>query len=194
MAAPAIVSAIVSGIAASTAARLLDAHLDHGSRTVREPNQRRKTVDEDDVAGDEIYLVSGDDDDDDEVGAKRKRKARTAKGRPAHRRKAMLPSTSIAAAATVHITPTLNSSFKAIGMRMSGTDVGNLVFNGATIRGRPQEASAGSVGCAIFTQPGEEFYEEWDTASPGEAFTLSFTNPTAGPITLRGYLIGYMAG
>lgn len=158
-------------------------------------------MDEDDEVGaDEIYLeTAGEDDDDDdvsgdEVGAKKKRrkKAKTRSGRAAFRRIAFIPGTSVTAGSTVSLPVTLNSAFKGIGMRMAGVDVDQLLFGGATIRGVPQEASAGSVGCGAFA-PGETFFWEWATASPGEAFTLSFTNPTADAIVPRGYLIGYMA-
>jgi hypothetical protein len=146
--------------------------------------------DNEEVGADEIYIseTSGDDD---EVGARAKR--RPAKNSNAPRRIAFLPATSIAAASTVGVSVVLNKSFKGIGIRLSGTNQDKLLFNGATIRGTPQEASSGSVGCEIFTHPGETYFWEWDTVSPGESFVLSFTNTHTAAVTPTGYLIGYMS-
>lgn len=148
--------------------------------------------DDDEVGADDIYIeTSGDDED--EVGAARSRpKARSKKGRPAFRRIAFLPSASLAAGSTQVLPVVVNAPFKGIGMRMRGPNVDDLNFNGAVIRGRPQEGSSGSVGCDVFA-PGETYFWEWDTANPGENFTLSFTNTNAGAVALRGYLIGYLA-
>lgn len=153
---------------------------------------------DDETGADEIYVEGESDEvgDDDEVGA-RARKARSrprpvpAGGKPAYRRWAFLPATSIAAAATVIISIVLNSPFKAIGMRLSGTNQDKLLFNGCSIRGNPQEASAGSVGCEIFSNPSDTFYFEWATANPGESFALSFTNTHSAAVTPTGYLVGY---
>lgn len=147
---------------------------------------------DDEVGADDIYIeTSGDDDD--EVGAAKKRpKARSKKGRDAFRRIAFLPSSAITTGSTAVLPVTLNAPFKGIGMRMKGASIEDLLFNGAVIRGRPQEGSSGSVGCDVFA-PGESYFWEWDTANPGENFTLSFTNTNAGSVTLRGFMIGYLA-
>ena len=147
---------------------------------------------DDEVGADDIYIeTSGDDED--EVGAARARpKARSKKGRAAFRRIAFLPQTAIAAASTAVLPVVLNAPFKGIGMRMAGLEMEKLLFNGAVIRGRPQEGSSGSVGCAIFAA-GETYFWEWDTANPGENFTLSFSNTDDGALTPRGYMIGYLA-
>lgn len=147
--------------------------------------------DNEEVGADEIYIneTAGDED---EVGAKARPRPR-ARGGNAPRRIAFIPATSIPAAATVAIAVSLNKSFKGIGIRLSGTNQDKLLFNGATIRGTPQEASTGSIGCEIFTHPGETYFWEWDTASPGESFTLSFTNTHSAAVVPSGYLIGYMS-
>jgi hypothetical protein len=147
---------------------------------------------DDEVGADDIYIeTSGDDDD--EVGAARARpKAKTKKGRAAFRRIAFLPGTAIATTVTSVLSVVLNAPFKGIGMRMAGANQSLLFFNGAVIRGRPQEGSAGSVGCGIFLQ-GETFFWEWDTANPGEAFTVSFTNSHTASVAPAGYMIGYLA-
>lgn len=162
---------------------------------------------DDEVGADEIIIeTAGDDDDevsgdydDDEVGAKKKRRRARARsrvqtrgGRPAVRRIAFLPGTAIATTVTSALQVTVNAPFKCIGMRVAGTNMNLLNFNGATIRGRPQEGSQGSVGCAAFEE-GETFFWEWDTVNPGEAFTLSFTNTHTGTLTPLGFMIGYLA-
>lgn len=149
--------------------------------------------DDQEVGADDIYIeTSGDEDD--EVGASSasRRKARSKKGRTAFRRIAFLPGTAIATTVTSVLPVVLNAPFKGIGMRMAGASQSLLFFNGAVIRGRPQEGSSGSVGCGIFLQ-GETFFWEWDTANPGENFTLSFTNSHASSVSPAGYLIGYLA-
>lgn len=146
---------------------------------------------DDEVGADDIIIETGGEDD--EVGgAKAKPKATSKKGRPAFRRVAFLPSTAIAAGGTSALPVVLNAPFKGIGMRMAGPDQIDLLFNGAAIRGRPQEGSSGSIGCAIFALA-DTYFWEWDTANPGEQFTVSFTNTNAGPVTPRGYMIGYLA-
>lgn len=147
---------------------------------------------DDEVGADDIYIeTSGDDDD--EVGAARARpKARSKKGRNAFRRIAFLPGTAIATTVTSVLPVVLNAPFKGIGLRMAGLNQNLLFFNGAVIRGRPQEGAAGSVGCAIFVT-GETYFWEWDTANPGENFTISFTNSHTASVTPTGYMIGYLA-
>jgi hypothetical protein len=103
-----------------------------------------------------------------------------------------LPATPIASAATAILPVTLNGPFKGVGLRMQGANQSLLYFNGATVRGRPQEGSAGSVGCGIFLQ-GETFFWEWDTANSGESFTLSFTNTHSAAVAPNGFMIGYLA-
>lgn len=161
------------------------------------------------VGADEIIIETAGDyddevgsDDDDEVGARKRRggprrgrarpRAQTRGGREAVRRIAFLPGTGIAAAATSALPVTLNAPFKCIGMRVAGTNMNLLTFNGATIRGRPMEGSQGSVGCAAFEE-GETFFWEWDTVNPGESFTLSFTNTHNATLTPLGFMIGYLA-
>jgi hypothetical protein len=87
----------------------------------------------------------------------------------------------------------LNHPFKAIGIEMCGTNQDKLFFNGASIRGEPQEASSGTIGCEIFTHVGRTFFFEWATANPGESFTLSFTNTHTAAVTPTGWLLGYLA-
>ncbi|HEV8246741.1 MAG TPA: hypothetical protein VGP93_13280, partial [Polyangiaceae bacterium] len=129
----------------------------------------------------------------DEVGAAKARpKAKAKGGRAAFRRIAFIPGTAIATTVTSVLPVVLNAPFKGIGMRMSGANQSLLNFNGAVIRGRPQEGSSGSVGCGIFLQ-GETYFWEWDTANPGENFTLSFTNTHTASVTPNGYMIGYLA-
>lgn len=151
-------------------------------------------LDDDEVGADEIYIETSGDDDEDEVGAARRRRprARTRQGRAAVRRIAFIPNTSIAAAGTSILPVVLNAPFKGTGMVVEGLNTDDLLYNGATIRGRPQEGSAGSVGCNAF-QPNNTWFWEWDTANPGETFTLSFTNTNAGAVVPRGYLLGYLA-
>jgi hypothetical protein len=148
---------------------------------------------DDEVGADDIYIETAGDGDEDEVGAARSRpRARTKRGRTAYRRIAFVPNTAIAAGATSVLQVVLNSPFKGMGLVMEGLNVDDLLFNGATIRGKPQEGSSGSVGCNAF-QPNNTFFWEWDTANPGESFTLSFTNTNAGAVTPRGYMLGYLA-
>lgn len=146
---------------------------------------------DEEVGADEIYIneTAGDED---EVGARARARPK-AKNANAPRRIAFITAVSIAAASTVAVPISLNKSFKGIGMRLNGTNQDKLLFNGAVIRGTPQEASSGSIGCSLFTLPGETFFWEWDTASPGESFTLSFTNTHTAAVTPTGYLIGYMS-
>ena len=148
--------------------------------------------DNDEVGADDIYIeTSGEDDD--EVGAARARpKARTKQGRTAFRRIAFLPGTAIATTVTSVLPVVLNAPFKGIGMRMAGASQSLLFFNGSVIRGRPQEGSAGSVGCGLFAAS-DTYFWEWDTANPGENFTLSFTNSHTSSVAPAGYLIGYLA-
>lgn len=146
----------------------------------------------DGVGADDIYIETGAEDDDEVGAATAKPKARTAKGRAAYRRIAFLPNTPIATTVTQVLPVILNSPFKGVGLRMSGLNQTLLNYNGATIRGRPQEGSSGSIGCGIFLQ-GETFFWEWDTANPGENFTLSFTNTHTATVQPEGYLIGYLA-
>jgi hypothetical protein len=156
-----------------------------------DPTKGQEMYENDEVGADDIYIeTSGDDDD--EVGGSKRRKARSKKGREAYRRIAFLPGTAIATTATGVLPVVLNAPFKGIGMRMAGANQALLFFNGAVIRGRPQEGSSGSVGCGIFLQ-GETFFWEWDTANPGENFTVSFTNSHSGSVSPNGYLIGYLA-
>lgn len=147
---------------------------------------------DDEVGADDIFIeTSGDDED--EVGAsKPKTRARSKKGRTAYRRISFIPGTAIATTVTSVLPVVLNAPFKGIGMRMAGANQTLLFFNGAVIRGRPQEGAAGSVGCGIFLE-GETFFWEWDTANPGENFTLSFTNSHTASVTPTGYMIGYLA-
>lgn len=150
--------------------------------------------DNDEVGADDIYIeTSGEEDGDDEVGASRARtRAKTKKGRTAFKRIAFIPNTSIAAAGTSVLPVVLNAAFKGTGMVIEGLNTDDLLYNGATIRGRPQEGSAGSTGCNAF-QPNNTFYWEWDTANPGETFTLSFTNTNAAAVVPRGHLTGWLA-
>lgn len=153
---------------------------------------------DDETGADEIYVETSGDDEvgDDETGAKRARSRQRktpAGGAPAYRRIAFITAVSIGAAATQLISIGLNRPFKGIGMRLSGLNQDKLYFNGANIRGNPQEASAGSVGCEIFTHTGENYCWEWDTANPGESFSLSFTNTHTAAVTPTGYLIGYLS-
>ncbi|HET9930204.1 MAG TPA: hypothetical protein VFQ35_05945 [Polyangiaceae bacterium] len=149
---------------------------------------------DDETGATDIYLDSGtvSGENDPETGAARARqRQQPAKGTPAIRAKAFLPSVAIGAGATAPLDMKLNFAFKAIGMRLSGQNQDKLLYNGATIRGRPQEANSGSTGCEIFTHAGETFFEEWDTANPNEQFSLSFTNTHTASVTPTGYLIGY---
>jgi len=148
--------------------------------------------DNDEVGADDIYIETSGDDEDEVGAAKARPKAKSAKGRAAYRRIAFIPGTGIATTATAVLPVVLNAPFKGIGIRMQGANQGLLYFNGAVVRGRPQEGSAGSVGCGIFLS-GETFFWEWDTANPGENFTLSFTNSHTATVTPNGYLIGYLA-
>lgn len=204
---------MVGGVAAATASRLFDAAESGASATAsrlfnaagkpRTPPGLNPVVNEErynvEVGADDIYIETGYDDETagdegDEVGARAKarRRPQPKGGTEAKRRIAFLPPTVIGIGATVPVTPVLNSAFKGIGMRVYGLNVTDLLFNGATIRGKPQEGSAGNVGCAAFVA-GESYFWEWDTANPGESFSLSFTNTNAAAVTLRGFLIGYLA-
>ena len=147
---------------------------------------------DDEVGADEIYIETSGDDDDEVGAAKARPKARSKKGRTAFRRLSFLPNTSIAAGATSVLPVILNAPFKSCGMVVEGLNTDDLLYNGATIRGRPQEDSAGSTGCNAF-QPNNTWFWEWDTANPGETFTLSFTNTNADAVVLRGHLLGYLA-
>lgn len=156
-------------------------------------HEQMSLYDNDEVGADDIYIETSGEDDEDEVGAARgRRKARSKQGRAAYRRIAFIPNTSIAAAATSVLPVVLNAPFKGTGLVVEGLNTDDLLYNGATIRGRPQEGSAGSVGCQAF-QPNPTFFWEWETANPGESFTLSFTNTNAAAVTPRGYLLGYLA-
>lgn len=147
---------------------------------------------DDEVGADEIYIETSGADDDEVGAAKARPKAKSAKGRAAFRRIAFLPATSIAAGSTSVLPVVLNAPFKGIGLRMGGANQDLLFFNGATVRGRPQEGASGSVGCGVFIA-GETFFWEWDTANPGEQFTLSFTNSHASAVTPAGFMLGYLA-
>lgn len=186
--------AMVSGVAAAAAEavfRQAGKKKDLGA-SPGETKGKNTMNDDDEVGADDIYIETAGDDED-EVGAARARpKARTKKGRNACRRIAFLPGTAIATTVTSVLPVVLNAPFKGLGMRMAGADQELLFFNGATIRGRPQEGSAGSVGCGIFVA-GETFFWEWDTANPGENFALSFTNSHTASVTPAGYMIGYLA-
>lgn len=147
---------------------------------------------DDEVGADDIYIETSGEDDDEVGAAKARPKARSAKGRNAYRRIAFIPGTSIATASSAVLPVVLNAPFKGVGLRMSGLNQTLLLYNGAVIRGRPQEGSSGSVGCGIFLQ-GETFFWEWDTANPGENFTISFTNTHTAAVIPEGFLIGYLA-
>ena len=69
-------------------------------------------------------------------------------------------------------------------------NTGALMYNGTSIRGIPQEVSAGSVSCDVFA-PGETFFWQWDQVNPSDPFTLSFTNTHTASVTLNGFLVGY---
>lgn len=190
-----ILASIVSGIAAAGASSVFAAgssrreNLPSSLPSSGDNERTQRMYGEGEVGADEIYIEG---EGEDEVGAAKKRPRPTAKGgAPAWRRTAFIPATSIAAASTAVIPITLNAAFKGIGLWLSGTNQDKLLFNGATIRGIPQEASSGSIGCEIFTRADQSFFWEWDTANPGESFSVSFTNTHTAAVTPTGWLIGY---
>jgi hypothetical protein len=198
-----LILSMVAGVAAATAEHIFKSAGGKNSpgsssaETKKEIKQMGQYDDE--IGADEIYVETGADDEvgDDEVGARKRARSRPrtspAGGRPAYRRIAFITAVAIAAAATTQVAITLNHPFKGVGMRLSGTNQDKLLYNGTVIRGTPQEASSGSVGCEIFTHPGETYFWEWDTANPGESFTLSFTNTHTAAVTPTGYLVGYLS-
>lgn len=203
-----ILLSMIGGIAAASAATVFNRAGERAknspgaspgdSRGSRPASNERNAImgiydDESETGADEIY-ISGEEES--ETGAAKAKPRATAKGgKPAFRRTAFLPSTPIATTATANVAmgPALNCAFKAIGMQLFGTNQNLLLFNGATIRGKPQEASAGSIGGAAFGTTDITFFFEWDTANPGETFNLSFTNTHTATVTPTGWLIGYAA-
>ena len=114
-------------------------------------------------------------------------------GKPAVKRMAFLNGSSIAAAATGIITQPVNRAFKPVWLLLSGANQSLLNYNGATIRGIPQEVSAGSIGCAVFDSADTVFFWDYDTVNPGDTFQLSFTNTHVSAVVPSGALLGYAA-
>lgn len=181
-----LLSAIVSGIAAATAGNALNAVAER-SRKNKDERQTMPNDDLDIYVGDDGDEVAGDVEI--EIGRARAR-ARSSNG-AVLKRVAFLNGSSIAAGATATITQPVNRAFKCVWMLFGGTNQSDLDFLGATIRGIPQEVSAGAVGVGLFTTANPSYFWDWDTVNPGDTFQLTFKNNNAGAVTPKGILLGY---